>query len=77
MFEAHITTREHGDIPGAAAGDYMNVQGLHSTGPKLTWLWYSGELTTMLTELEKVCLVPQPGSIALVGGHVGELTPSV
>lgn len=50
MSVAHIYTREHGDIPGgAAARNYVNVQGLYRSGPAPPWLLCSEELALFLT----------------------------
>ena len=46
MSMAHITTKGHmaTSLVWAAAGDHVDVQGLHRAGPASHWLQHSKEL---------------------------------
>jgi hypothetical protein len=84
LYEDHIITREHGDVPGLATDwDYMGMfRDLYRTVPAPHWLWCSGELAPPLpvAGFGRADAAPQLGSIVeLVQASraVDELTPRV
>lgn len=58
----------------ATAGDHVDVQGLHITGPMPHWMWLSGELapSLIMASLGRAGPVPHPDiTVELVPAAVG------